>query len=90
MKRDVKNELGQSIARIGVTDEVPGHPVFISLGVGAHVGSFLTLKEAEQICIALQAAFYRARGVSDASHVYRESPPEKADTSKLDGPQGCL
>jgi hypothetical protein len=68
--KHVMNDTGFSIARIGATDEEPGKPVFVSLGINAYVGSFLTVKEAEQICIELQAAILSARGVSDASHVY--------------------
>jgi hypothetical protein len=48
----VKNAEGFSVARVNVSDSHE-QPVFVSLGVGAKMGCYLTVKEAKHLVDAL-------------------------------------
>lgn len=48
----VKNIEGLSVARVNVSDSHE-QPVFVSLGVGAKMGCYLTAKEAKQLVAAI-------------------------------------
>lgn len=52
MTHQVRNADGDSIARVNVSDSHE-QPVFVSLGVGAHMGCYLTAKEAKQLVTAI-------------------------------------
>ena len=51
----VYNAEGFSVARVNASDSHE-QPVFVSLGVGAKMGCYLTVKEAKQLAIAIQLA----------------------------------
>lgn len=52
MTHQVHNAEGKSVARVNVSDSHE-QQVFVSLGVGAKMGCYLTVKEAKQLVTAL-------------------------------------
>lgn len=61
MKTEIQNEEGQSFIRVAASSDTKPQPIFVSMGVGAYMGSYLTIDEAEQLIFALQLAVKASR-----------------------------